>query len=36
MIAFFPQIGDGLLNNIYPFWSTVIDNEPWLSMVSAK
>ena len=36
MIAFFPQIGDGLLNNIYPFWSTVIDNEPWLGMVSAK
>jgi ureidoacrylate peracid hydrolase len=36
MISFFPQIGDGLLNNIYPFWSTVIDNDPWLKMVVKK
>lgn len=33
MLGFYPQLSDQLLNNIYPMWSVVIDNKPFLDML---
>ena len=36
MIGFYPELAQQMLNNLYPMWSVVVDNEPFLAMVVKK
>jgi nicotinamidase-related amidase len=33
MLGFFPELSQSMLNSIFPMWSTVIDNDKFVSMV---
>jgi nicotinamidase-related amidase len=33
MVGFYENVSNDLLNNIYPMWSVVVDNKPFLDMV---
>ena len=33
MLGFYPNLSEQMLNNLYPMWSTVIDNKAFLDMV---
>ncbi len=35
MVGFYQEMAEQMVKNIYPFWSQVIDNDPWLAMVKA-
>ena len=33
MLGFYPEMSEQMLENVYPFWSSVVGNDEWLKMV---
>jgi ureidoacrylate peracid hydrolase len=33
MVGFYTEMSEQMLNNVYPFWSSVVANDEWLKMV---